>query len=130
MNAIYDPKVSWEDSRFFKFVKEIVAEKDVILLQEISGYLLSRDTSQKKAFMFLGGGDNGKSAFLSFIRTFLKDSNVSSISLNQLEEDRFSAIELFGKIVNINADLGTSDLIETSRFKQLTGGEAITADRK
>ena len=128
INAVYDKDAV--PGKFLKFISEILKPEDVILMQEICGYALTRSNGMKKAFMFIGAGNNGKSAFMSFMRNFLGPTNVSSVSLSQMANNNYVASKLFGKLANINGDLDTNDVLDTSLFKQLTGGDLITADRK
>ena len=97
---------------------------------EIAAWLMLPDASIQKAVLLLGEGANGKSAWLNLLRTFLGSENVSSLSLHRIEADKFSAARLVGKLCNIGTDLPTAELAGTSLFKALTGGDAITAERK
>jgi phage/plasmid-associated DNA primase len=52
------------------------------------------------------------------------------MSLQMLETHRFAAVELFGKLANICADLPSTALETSSMFKQLTGFDEIAVERK
>jgi putative DNA primase/helicase len=52
------------------------------------------------------------------------------VSLHRLSESRFSLAELYNKLVNIFADLPSKGLKDVSNLKMLTGGDAITAEKK
>ena len=80
--------------------------------------------------MFLGEGANGKSTLLSLFSALLGAENVSAVALHRLDEDRFSAAGLEGKFENIFADLDSRALQASSMFKAITGGDAITGERK
>jgi P4 family phage/plasmid primase-like protien len=104
---------------------------DVIpLVEEIMGYGLIPDSRYEKAIMFSGEGENGKSVLLDTIKTLLGAENVSNVALHDLEENRFRAAELFGKLGNIFADLDARALRSSSMFKTLVTGDSITAERK
>lgn len=58
------------------------------------------------------------------------ENNVTSISLQELTEDRFAKSQLFNKLANIHPDIKRKPLRYTADFKQLTGEDIVTADRK
>jgi len=113
-----------------KFVSEIVAEEDIPTIFELIGYCLYQSYPFHKAFMFVGEGDNGKSTLINLIKTFLGEENTASISLQELETNRFAKAQLHGKLANLFADLTQKSLRETGIFKMLTGSDVITTDQK
>ena len=113
-----------------KFISEIVKKEDIENLQEFAGYCLWRDYHIQKAFMLIGDGENGKSTFLTLLKTFLGIENTATISLQEMASDRFATADLFGKLANIYADLPNSALKNTGIFKMLTGGDIISAQWK
>lgn len=117
-------------SKIKKFLSEVVSEQDKIILQELVGYCLYKDYSIQKAFILLGKGSNGKSTFLKLLERFLGASNVSSVSLQMLEANRFASSALFGKLANIFADLSSKSLSSTTTFKLLTGEDSIRGEKK
>jgi putative DNA primase/helicase len=84
----------------------------------------------KKEFFAVGETDSAKTTALNLIRLFLGSQNTASVSLQELESDRFAAADLFGKLANIHADLDSAELKRTSRFKTVTGRDQIRAQRK
>ncbi|MEK6883808.1 MAG: phage/plasmid primase, P4 family [Nanoarchaeota archaeon] len=114
-----------------KFFKEIFEkEEDINLMQELFGYFLFRNYFIKKAFMFTGVGDNGKSVVMNLIKTLLGVDNCSNISLQDMEDDQYSISNCFNKLANICGDLPRTSLKNTGFFKQLTGGDVLQANRK
>jgi len=105
-------------------------EDDPLLLQEIIGYCLLKKHHIEKAFMFNGSGRNGKSKTEELIKKFLGEENCSNISLDRLENDNFSTSELFGKLANLSGDITGGIINDSSTFKQITGGDSISARRK
>jgi len=99
------------------------------LLYELAGHLALAD-SRQRAFLLLGPGGNGKTTVLKLNIAFLGRQNVSSVSLQALEEDRFASADLYGKLANIFGDLDARALRATSVFKSITGGDPIRAERK
>ncbi|MGE5415882.1 MAG: phage/plasmid primase, P4 family [Acidobacteriota bacterium] len=126
--VIYDPAASCP---VFDYYIETTLDKDVIpLVDEILGYCLIPDTKYEKAVMFTGGGRNGKSIYLFVVQELLGKENTANVALQELEENRFRAAELFGKLVNIFADLDQRALKGSSFFKMLVSGDSLTAERK
>lgn len=113
-----------------KFLSEIVRNEDVSLLQEFAGYCLYKEHFIHKAFMLVGGGANGKSTFITLLKSFLGQENVSAVPLQKLETNRFSISSLFGKLANLFADLPDKSLTGTSMFKMLVGQDLIPAEKK
>jgi putative DNA primase/helicase len=112
------------------FLEEVLDAELVPLIHEIAGYLISPDNSLQAAFMFLGSGANGKSTLLSTLTDLLGDENIANVALHRLDEDRFAVAELEGKLANVFADLDARALQASSMFKAITGGDAITGERK
>ncbi len=124
----YDPDATcpaWE-----KFVSEVFPADSQILAWEIIAWLMIPLTSIQKAVLLIGEGGNGKSTFLRGVTAFLGRRNVSAVSLQKLEEDRFAPASLVGRLANICPDLPSEHLTGTSVFKSITGGDPITVERK
>ncbi len=128
INAIYDP--SAKCPQFLRFMKGILQEEEIHLMQEIFGYLLVPVNKAQKSFVFVGAPNAGKSTLLSVAQEILLGSgNVSNIPWQNLA-DRFNKAELFGKLANIFADLPSKNIDDNGMFKALTGEDYITAERK
>ena len=113
-----------------QFLAEIHNPEDISPMQELFGYLLLRDNRIQKAFLGVGGGENGKSTEQRVMQAFLGPENCAHKSWQQLENDRFASSGLEGKLVNLFADLPSNGVDTTTTFKMLTGGDAIDAERK
>jgi len=114
-----------------KAFKDWVGQKWALLF-EIIGYTLYPRYDLHKAVMLIGEGSNGKSTYLRLLRNIVGPRNVASVSLQDLTDDskRFTVAQLYHKLANIYADLPSTALGATGRFKILTGEDAICADRK
>jgi P4 family phage/plasmid primase-like protien len=99
-------------------------------LLELIGYCLYRAYPIQNAFLAVGDGANGKSTFIDLVKRFLGASNTASVSLHELEEQRFTKAILYDKHANLFPDLPSRALNQTGTFKMLTGGDQITADKK
>ena len=77
-----------------------------------------------------GNGDNGKGVFIKLIEAFVGLENCSHAPLQDLDNDRFSSADLYGKIVNTFADLKSQKLLATGNFKTLVSGDSVRAQEK
>lgn len=128
MKAKYDSVA--ECPRFMEFLRSILDEPEIVLLQEIFGYFLVPITKAQKSFMLVGLANVGKSTILQVLQDILLDAkNVSNIPLQHLSE-RFQPAELFGKLANIYADLSNKSIDDAGMFKAVTGEDYITGERK
>jgi len=113
-----------------KFLSEILNEKDMPIIQEWLGYALYRRYFIKKAVIFVGEKNTGKTTFLRLSSTFIGPNNVSGVSLQKLSSDKFSAAHLYNKHINIFDDLSFKDINDNGAFKIATGGGYITGEYK
>ena len=113
-----------------KFLATVIASDSVESIWEVIGYLMYSGNPLHKAFLLLGGGGNGKGAFIRLMQALLNPANCSAVTLNSLNDNRFAAANLLGKLANIAGDIESTFQKETARFKAVTGGDLITAERK
>ncbi len=113
-----------------KFVSEVFPGDSEAIAWEIPAWLMTPDTSIQKAILLMGDGANGKSTYLRAVLAFIGKHNTAAVSLHRLENDRFSAARLIGKLASICPDLPSTDLASTSVFKAITGGDALQAEYK
>lgn len=128
IGAAHDPEATCP--AIDKFLEEILAPELIPLIHEIVGYLVTADNTLQTAIMLLGEGANGKSTLLSLLTALLAPENVANVALHRLDEDRFAAAELEGRLANVFADLDARALQASSMFKAITGGDRITGERK
>jgi len=113
-----------------QFLNQVLTPQDVTLTLEWIGYLLTPDTSHQKALIFYGDGGNGKSVLLDSILKYIGDGNCSNESLHDLEKNNYSVANLYGKLVNVCADLPSKALYEAPKFKQLVGKDKVRGEEK
>jgi P4 family phage/plasmid primase-like protien len=113
-----------------KFIGEVFPSDSESIAWEIPAWLMTPDTSIQKAILLMGDGANGKSTYLRAVLAFIGKHNVAAVSLHKLENDRFSAARLIGRLANICPDLPGTDLTGTSVFKAITGGDPLMAEYK
>lgn len=128
IGASYDPEATCP--AVDQFLADVLTPELIPLVHELAGYLVTPDNSLQAAMMFLGEGANGKSTLLTLLTRLLGTENVSTVALHRLDEDRFSAADLEGRLANVFADLDARALQASSIFKAITGGDAITGERK
>jgi len=116
--------------KFRKFMSEVVTPEDAQVLLEFIGYSLIFDMKHDQAIMLQGTGANGKSILLQFIIALHGEENICSTSLQRLCEDRFALSELYGKPLNVFADLSDDGIKDDAMFKNVSSGDMITAQKK
>ena len=112
------------------FWKEVIPADAIPVAEEWIGYCVLPTTKMEKALMLLGGGQNGKSTFIKQLMAFIGRANYSTEPLQALDEDKFAAAELHGKLVNAFADLPSRALEDTGMFKSLVTGDEIMGQKK
>ncbi len=112
------------------FLESTLPGDCIPVADELFGYCLIPYVRFEKAFMLTGIGANGKSTFLNLLEAFIGSDNVSQIPLQELDENRFKRADLFGKLVNLFADLDSRELQTSTYFKTVVSGDAIDAERK
>ncbi len=114
----------------FAFFEQILTSDQIDTVQEWLGYYFYRLYSFKKAIIFVGEGDTGKTTLLEVIIHLLGKDNISSVPLQKMSVDKFSAAHLYEKHGNIVDELSAKDIADTGNFKIATGGGSITGEYK
>jgi P4 family phage/plasmid primase-like protien len=125
---VYDPNAKCPT--ILRFLGQVFHSQDVFTAMEIVGYLLYRAAIYEKAVMLYGNGDNGKGVFIKLIEAFIGSENCSHVPLQELDNDKFSSADLYGKLVNTFADLTSQKLLTTGNFKTLVSGDTVRAQKK
>jgi len=118
--------------KFIQFLKEILPKKkDIItVIEESSNILTTNQKNFEVSAIWIGVGANGKSTLLKIIRGVYGRDNCSSVSIHDIEEQRFAVAQLYSKLANISADISNDGLEGLSRFKQLVSGDPIQVENK
>lgn len=124
---IYDPEAKAE--KINKFLEEICPDR-VTILKEMAAYCLLRSMPLHRFFILEGTGRNGKGSYINLLSLFLGEENVSNVSLQHLDQNRFKPAELHGKLANLSNDIPSSVLKNTGIIKQLAAGDGITVEKK
>lgn len=123
----YDPEATCP--AFDEFLG-LVAHDSTDTIEEMIGNCLEETMRHEKAFLLYGAGKNGKGTLLAVLQKFFGEDNVANVALQTLSENRFAAAELFGKRVNLYADLPNKLIEDSSTFKMLVSGDSLSAERK
>ena len=115
---------------FNKFVGEMLSREHGLLLEELFGYCLYRKYAFKKAFIFVGEADTGKSTMLKVLDAFIGKPNISGVDLQTLGHNRFAAAALYQKLLNYFDDLEAEHLESVAQIKIACGGGEMSAERK
>ena len=105
-----------------KFLSEVVYPRDVRTAVDIMAYTFRRDYDIEAIFKLYGHGANGKTVFTEIITKLHGDKNVSNVSLHDMLKDSFALSDLENKDVNIDNELSSQTIKESSQLKKLTAG--------
>ena len=130
IQAEYNPGAKCD--KWLKFLEDVQPDKmERQSLQEFSGYCLIPSLPYHKLLIEHGTGRNGKGSFNRTIESILGTDNVSKIGISDLDGGhRFSAAELYGKLLNVSSEPATAMVLQTEQLKDLTGGDSISAEVK
>lgn len=139
----YDPSVS--ASRWMEFLNQVFVKPDGItpdpslidFVQKIVGYSLIGGNKERKMFIFVGEGSNGKGVFLDTIMSML-GSYATSIRIDVLLDNNggtsqssvFSLAMTKGKRFVRSSEPGERSKFNEGLIKELTGKNPVSASRK
>lgn len=128
-----------EPIKWLKFIDELCTNQDgqvdesiKKVLQEFGGLLLSNymvAMTKKCLILYSPLGNTGKSVFLNVINKLTGEDNIINIPMQKLS-DRFAIGNVYGKRLISIGDQSAEDIIDSSIFKQLTGGDPVAAEMK
>lgn len=128
INAKWDPQATcptidaWMNETF---------EPEVLpLMWQVIGVVIHPDMGFQKTVVLLGDGYNGKGTFLKIPEALLPKSARTSVDPGDFGSDRFASSDLFLKTANICGDIEGIVIESTSKLKQLTGNDVVSAQRK
>lgn len=140
LNCEYHP----EDNHrpvFDQYLNDLCMDRDGVVdegkkavLQEYGGLLLSnvRVYRTKLCLVLLSLlGNTGKTQFISLLGELLGDDKTVNIPIqNMNEESKFALGSIVGSRIISIGDQTSSEIKDSSIFKQLTGGDSIKCERK
>jgi P4 family phage/plasmid primase-like protien len=99
-------------------------------LEDVACQVLDMTRTPQRFLFLFGPPRSGKSTFLRILIALVGKANTSSVTLHQLSDDRFASANLYGKVLNVAADLSSRDVKDLSNLKMLTGEDQLNANRK
>jgi len=114
-----------------KFLSDVLSKpEDKLVFYELAGFGLVKDYFLEKACMFVGNGRNGKGKSIELLKRLVGVANTASVPLSAITSDSPFVERLWKRFFNLAGDISSKDLKETGMFKQLTGRDPISANRK
>lgn len=128
--VIFNPKASCKP--VIDIFRQWVSREDVVLLLQLPAQciLQMQGNVYKKAYIFEGDRDAGKTTYYQLIRQFFGKENISDVGLRDLCEGRFCLAPLENKIINFHDELADVSLKHVDKFKKLTGDNWHQIERK
>lgn len=99
-------------------------------LEEVAATMIDMSQSPQKAIFLYGPSRSGKSTFLRILQAMAGSESTAAVTLHQLQDNRFKAAQLEGKILNSAAELKAGHVEQVDLFKALTGGDPVDVERK
>jgi P4 family phage/plasmid primase-like protien len=123
---IYDPNAKCEKA--LAFIKQVVAESDIEVIQKLFGYLLKPGNAYKKAFLFIGDKDTGKTTLIRLMESFV--GGASHVSLHDLENsENRKIVSAAYSLLNTTSEIAGRKIKDDMLFKQWTGNDEISFRR-
>jgi len=113
-----------------RWLPQVCSAEQIEDLEEVTSTMLDPSRTPHKSLFLFGPSRSGKSTFLRIMRALAGIENTSGVTLHQLAEDRFSTANLYGKSLNVAADLSSRHVEDLSVWKMLTGEDLISANLK
>lgn len=138
LNCDYDPWAkapTWES-----FKKDYCRDEDGVIDEEMlrldrmkAGIIISNIFGYrlKGAFVqYSTEGNTGKSVDCEILTHLLGQENTANVSFQDMSNDRWATGRVWGKRLVVVGDQGRESIKDSSTFKQLTGGDSISAELK
>ena len=114
-----------------QFLTDVLSSpEDKLVFYELAGFGLYKEYFMEKAFMLVGNGRNGKTKSIELLKRLVGSSNCASVPLSAMDSNSPFISTLWKRYFNLAGDISSKDLKETGMFKQLTGRDLISANRK
>ncbi|MDH6580032.1 phage/plasmid primase, P4 family [Kitasatospora sp. MAP5-34] len=113
-----------------QWLEEVFPSDTREFIEEVIGYTLFNANPLNKAVLLNGPGRNGKGTFLKLVKSLAGGANISAVSPQSLDENRFMVAELHGKLANLVGDVDPRIFKATENFKKVTGEDPLNAERK
>lgn len=126
----YDPNAVYKGSVAEKFYEGLMPDAaDREMFFAYGGNCMNTDASLQKFLVIVGFPGSGKSTAINMLVHAVGRENVSSITLQDLNE-RFMPTELLGKLLNACADLPKKALDQVDAIKRIVGEDLVKGEYK
>ncbi|SIG37716.1 phage/plasmid primase, P4 family, C-terminal domain [Mycobacteroides abscessus subsp. abscessus] len=127
----YDPSATCPtfDSWLSESTK-IKGRDQVDVLLDVTSQILDFTRLPEKSPFLFGPTRSGKSTFLELLVKLVGPGATSGMKMQDLESDQFAIADLYGKRINVDADVSDEYVPSVSNLKRLTGRDPITANLK
>jgi putative DNA primase/helicase len=118
---------------WLKFLNRITDNSPALVtyLQRAVGYALTGDVTEQVLFFLFGAGANGKSTFLSAVKSMLGDYGLQAVPellmAKNNEAHPTERADLFGRRFVCTIEVEEGKRMAEALMKQLTGGDEMTA---
>ena len=129
---VYNPKA--KAPRWMKFLSEVIPDTEVReFVHRFHGYCLTGDVSERIFVILLGGGCNGKTAFLNAIESVMGGYATTAAPTLLVAKERDShpteIADLFGARLAVSSETKKGATFDEERVKRLTGTDRLKARR-
>lgn len=100
-------------------------QQKIDVIQEWFGYCLTTETKYHKALLLYGNGRNGKNVIGDTLAKLVGEEATARLKYEQLSES-YHAYELKDKTLNWGEEVKGNEIADTSIFKAITSGGALT----
>ncbi|MFT9505247.1 phage/plasmid primase, P4 family [Mycobacteroides abscessus subsp. massiliense] len=133
--STYQIDVDWNPEAtcptYDSWLLDRVGPYQVDVVNEVISQFLDPLRVPSKGLFLFGPNKTGKSTLLRIAKKMAGgDERVAALTLQQLSGDHFAAAELYGKVINVSADLPKDHVNDLSVFKRVTGGDPLTVNKK
>jgi putative DNA primase/helicase len=113
--------------RWLQYLDEVFMSDAATIrfVQEAVGYAFHKSIPKAVLFFLIGDGGNGKSVFIDVISSLCGKENVSNISLNRLNDEKYLP-ELHGKMINVSGETPNAKCMNTDLIKSVVAGDWVT----
>jgi P4 family phage/plasmid primase-like protien len=115
---------------FGKYIKQVLYPKEIRTAIEIMAYTLYKDNLYEIIVKLFGYGANGKSVFTGILALIHGHNNISNVPMKAILNDPYALSDLENKYINIDNELSSTTIHDTTVLKKLTGRQPIRIQRK
>jgi putative DNA primase/helicase len=113
-----------------KFLQQVLYPTEIRTAIELLAYTLYKDNPFEIIAKLFGYGANGKSVFTGLLTALHGPKNISNVPLSSMLKNRFALSDLENKYVNIDTELSSTTIHDTTVLKKLTGRQPVRMERK